>query len=757
MKYFIPLFTALILSAPLPAFAARVTDESFLKTIHNTGIGFSISGPVDFPGLQNQDKFDGLITHESEGQDNALYEQAARKFHAIKNNADREEAVRLLEPMAYNPASPNQIRAAYTLLRLANASGGYRAVWDLSEKLRTDPRTKDIYYRLEDYRFIALTRGRSSYISKHNKEQQSSVETDLHYLRWLLRIVQNKENLPGQTSETFQQYRKAKAYYHIQRHLMPSLPQDNSLAILDWWLTDETEVNSNRMQAVRIEARNNIFLDWLQTAQVANALQNDWLWALYDPDHASWAQQKSIVAHSMHHYRNGHGPEWLLPAAQRVMPGDPAIPEIIRESKRWINNELLGKTEPELAHLLWSETVRILLMERRYDEALETLYNHELPALRHSWQSFDQGKTRHMTMKWFLHQGEWDAARKMLARQGRREFPYDRFHSRGDESKLILADTPDILRQRLAASAQDDFPTSPLWNLISSDEMIRLVEDKNLTPEAKNNARWSKGKFKWNLIQTAFLRAWLLNDKEKALHAALVADKFTSTGEKDLLAALDGNRLEQASYVLNTPRLRPFPIPFYPSSPWTSYDAFLGKEKSATIDAANPNDNNWWCQASMKELTRQLDDAWEFPPTGTQRWERPKASLKYDPDRFAAERAERIKSHPIWQLSDARELKKLVTIPKGPEYLSNIVNAYASKIKFWPNSQRITHQLPKALHLAVRSTRYGCRRQGSHESYSRKSYEILHAKFPHSIWTKATPYWHGHVDKKQHSAEGKTP
>ena len=48
--------------------------------------------------------------------------------------------------------------------------------------------------------------------------------------------------------------------------------------------------------------------------------------------------------------------------------------------------------------------------------------------------------------------------------------------------------------------------------------------------------------------------------------------------------------------------------------------------------------------------------------------------------------------------------------------------------------------LPAAdLKLAIRLTRYGCERNGSHAAYSRAAYERLHAFYADTVAAKATP------------------
>lgn len=51
-------------------------------------------------------------------------------------------------------------------------------------------------------------------------------------------------------------------------------------------------------------------------------------------------------------------------------------------------------------------------------------------------------------------------------------------------------------------------------------------------------------------------------------------------------------------------------------------------------------------------------------------------------------------------------------------------------------------RLPEALHLAVKSTRFGCRDKQTRQ-YSKLAYDTLHKQYPNSPWAKQTKYFYG--------------
>ncbi|MGI9035147.1 MAG: hypothetical protein ACR2GD_03800 [Pyrinomonadaceae bacterium] len=90
-------------------------------------------------------------------------------------------------------------------------------------------------------------------------------------------------------------------------------------------------------------------------------------------------------------------------------------------------------------------------------------------------------------------------------------------------------------------------------------------------------------------------------------------------------------------------------------------------------------------------------------------------------------------------LSDAeiekakQERGKLKTVEAAPYYLIPQVLKWVDDA---PNDAR----LPEALHLAVKTTRYGCSDDKIGE-LSKAAFTVLHRRYPNSVWAKKTPYW----------------
>ena len=79
-----------------------------------------------------------------------------------------------------------------------------------------------------------------------------------------------------------------------------------------------------------------------------------------------------------------------------------------------------------------------------------------------------------------------------------------------------------------------------------------------------------------------------------------------------------------------------------------------------------------------------------------------------------------------------RENGRLAEPAVAPNFLADEVLGYA---RSHPSDERV----PQALHLAVRSTRYGCT-DAETTKWSEKSFRLLHEHYPKSEWTMKTKY-----------------
>ena len=80
-----------------------------------------------------------------------------------------------------------------------------------------------------------------------------------------------------------------------------------------------------------------------------------------------------------------------------------------------------------------------------------------------------------------------------------------------------------------------------------------------------------------------------------------------------------------------------------------------------------------------------------------------------------------------------RQAAALQALGTAPNYFCRIAIEWAEKN---PTDARA----PEALHLAVRSTRYGCTDKETGR-WSKAAYDLLHRRYPNTTWANNTKYW----------------
>jgi len=97
--------------------------------------------------------------------------------------------------------------------------------------------------------------------------------------------------------------------------------------------------------------------------------------------------------------------------------------------------------------------------------------------------------------------------------------------------------------------------------------------------------------------------------------------------------------------------------------------------------------------------------------------------------------------HPLTGLIDREELAALSRLPNGTRLLAERTVAAADEMGLIDRLTGADRDIPELLHLAVRATRYGCRKEGGHGVLSRRAYTLLHRRYGGTPWARRTPYW----------------
>lgn len=237
-----------------------------------------------------------------------------------------------------------------------------------------------------------------------------------------------------------------------------------------------------------------------------------------------------------------------------------------------------------------------------------------------------------------------------------------------------------------------------------SIETINESLPLQLLVNAVSNKRIQKN-LRRQIAIAAFTRSTLLgkNQTTKSLAPKLIS--LVPEMKKQLQAvrsAPNPSKLKQAALfaILKYPGMRPH--------------VDIGWERPEPHKKINDYRNNWWCD--FEEFVAFSDDR-VYPP---------EKKTVVDIAAWLSKNQRRILAH------EKRILKSQLY---GP-------NELCKRTIKWAKQNPKDPRIPEALHLAVKSVRFGCRDQYSRQ-YSKEAFQILHKRFPNSEWAKMTKYYYG--------------
>lgn len=208
-----------------------------------------------------------------------------------------------------------------------------------------------------------------------------------------------------------------------------------------------------------------------------------------------------------------------------------------------------------------------------------------------------------------------------------------------------------------------------------------------------------------DLAQAAWLRAALLGDTKTAdeltpVLANLFPDLSALLNEYSSTAQPDEKKFAAIYAWLKTPGMEPV------------VDAGIGRTTKLTEQDSYRD--NWWCSAAFQPATAEENrEVIQFTAVTTGK-----------PPRFLS---------PADIAKAEKEWSTLSSFGTAPNYI-------VKQVVQWANTHPNDPRVPEALHLAVRTTRYGCTDKDS-ARWSKTAFDVLHRKYPNNPWTKKTPYW----------------
>jgi hypothetical protein len=406
----------------------------------------------------------------------------------------------------------------------------------------------------------------------------------------------------------------------------------------------------------------------------------DWLVAFQ-------VQDEDALEHSVQRWEKTQTNAWLVAALSKMSGGHPKAASLLAAAER-------VKTDSAAFPSVVFHSLRLLIEAGREQDArtrLDALLTQERAAFPVS--ALNLLSSQRMMLARNLEEFLQFAQRTPSA------FSYD------DDGREIAEATEDVLKDETYkdyARGRKLFDTDAA-RILNEQFPLALLKQAAQSRTLPDNLRRE-------VAAAAWVRSVLLNDratgKELAPVVEALAPQLKGYLDAESAAATPDARKFSALYaILKFPGLQPY--------------VASGMGRVTPVQNIDDYRDNWWCDRKIQPAT----DASPKDDAGNQL----KARLLRESTRTpgfldAAQRA-----------LAAQENAKLAALGAAPNYLTRTAIEWANKT---PDDPRV----PEALHLAVKTTRYGCTDAQS-PAFSKAAHQLLHKRYPKSQWAKKTPYW----------------
>ncbi len=661
-------------------------------------------------------------TYPARATSDLAYQKAAQLFYT-GDITERAALETTFLALAHDTSAPMQKRATVMALRLAYMNHGLAHLLDLAESLRRDPATEEAYAFAEDQIF-------SIYWNHDDAELARGVGGQKKRLQWLVDTALNRStprfSQDTDTQQNFKAARRNDALYQLAGLI--SWGRFNGDHLRPNWWNEPVEQADVHDEAVRQLAQTEPYIDFLATYFVRTPLES-WRWALYDENNSLWKTSQKLADHALDRFCNGEGVEWLNEAARLMPPQDPDVALTRNILLKALDDKALQARQPFLRGRLIHQTMRLSLLLKDDATVIALLGRNDISK-----------ETKQQTLLWYAHQGQWDKVRAALDSIDRQADPVDfkKGHSYASFALYRFFTAQNFDEIMLAAYNVDEYQNihlSFLFDQLPTATLLGLIEPKE---KIRPSAYLSK-----ELAPRVLVRSWLQNDTAQTQRALQIYTTWFPEKRLDALRASAGDSFDKALFML---RQQIGPIDNARLYSYTSL------EKSAAV-------YNWsgpWCSIAPDEYASAADNVWEFAPyeadAASAHWwynqdqdmsyKFRTGGLSYEPEKFREARRQAMAAHPLWQNANLAEIQTL-TREAGSPYLTNIVNDYASWPSFWNKLRGRGDEIPEALHLAVRTARFGCHHTGDNFGKpSQQAFDTLHKDYGDSLWATNTPYWY---------------
>ena len=387
----------------------------------------------------------------------------------------------------------------------------------------------------------------------------------------------------------------------------------------------------------------------------------------------------AVKEHALERWQATHAATWLV-ASLTVLEGkDSKAAELIAEARK------VPSSSPAFPSARF-HAVR-LLMESDQNAAARTLLDQTLKSER---AHFDESSLNLLI------------GRRMLLANSLAEFLTDATRvpaalSWNDDGREIPSGDDELSDENKTQKGKPFFDVDAAHALNQQIPLSLLKEavGSDVLPSAPRR----------DLAQATWLRAALLGDTTTADELVPVLSKLVPETSELLNTYRSTTPPDEKKFAaiyawLKTPGLEPV------------VDAGIGR--TTPLHQQDSYRDNWWCSSYLQPATDEENrEVVEFT-----------ATTNGAPPSFLT---------PAEVAHGAKEWSALNALGTAPNYITR-------QVIQWANSHPQDPRVPEALHMAVKTTRFGCTDKDS-SRWSKAAFDLLHRKYPTSPWTKKTPYW----------------
>jgi tetratricopeptide (TPR) repeat protein len=398
-------------------------------------------------------------------------------------------------------------------------------------------------------------------------------------------------------------------------------------------------------------------------------------------DWISSLQSPTSIEHSLERWQSTRSDQWLVAALTHADAKHAQASELIGQALK------VQPSAPAFASARF-HAVRLLMESGKTDEARtivdQLLKNHKA---QFDGSSFNLLISKRMLVSSTLNEFLTYAARVPAA------------ISWNDDGREVAADD-----ETLSAELKD-ITSQPRFDYDAALAFNQQIPLSVLRTAAKSTTLTEP--LRRDLAQAVWLRAVLLGDTKTA----------------DEVAPVVGSLIPDLSPLLNaylsatTPQAKKAAAIYA----WLKYPGLepvvdLGIGRRTPLNQQDLYRDNWWCGAAFP-VTKPEDGEEETKVASV-------ASQSTQTPLFLS---------PMQRADAEREWNARLALGAAPNYISQ-------QVIQWANRTPADPRVPEALHLAVKSTRFGCTDKDTGQ-WSKAAFDLLHRKYPNTIWAKKTPHW----------------